>query len=455
MSGLSSPLDELLSVLEGRDGVGNGNSQFQSRLHSGNEDPLLDSALAILGFTSTAVQQTLSTVSGKTLITVLSSSIASASKSYFGRLESAVLSSNASTNSCFFGTTTSQHEKPLDDEHMCFGTPFSISRTRKVMGEALSFLKGSKIEDRLKLDLVEVLVKVYCMTSSYKSRLVGSCLLFEREEEQEETLAVTFFDELVNVSLEKKELIYNQFSPSIRINLKSGYHQIRVNPADVPKTAFRITLGLYEFLVMPFGLTNAPATFNRMLDIIFGPLRHCVETFFDDMIVFSKSEAEHMEHLRVVFEMLRKERLVVNGKKSEFMEEIHFLGHIVSKDGVRMGPAKIMANQDWPKPVNLHEIAVPLHDLMRKGVVFRFGERQQQAFKLLKEKLTTEPVLILPDLSKSFQGFERAEKHMQIYEELLAVIHALESWKHYLLGADFTVLTDQQSLRYFLTQAAF
>ncbi|MCO5554170.1 hypothetical protein L7F22_007696 [Adiantum nelumboides] len=132
-----------------------------------------------------------------------------------------------------------------------------------------------------------------------------------------------------------------------RIDLKSGYHQIRVNPADVPKTAFRTTFGLYEFLVMPFGLTSAPATFNRMMDRIFWPLRHGVGTFFDDMIVFSKSEAEHMEHLRAVFEMLRKERLVVNGKKSEFfMEKIHFLGHIVSKDRVRMDPTKIKAIQD-------------------------------------------------------------------------------------------------------------
>ncbi|MCO5571109.1 hypothetical protein L7F22_024841 [Adiantum nelumboides] len=189
-----------------------------------------------------------------------------------------------------------------------------------------------------------------------------------------------------------------------RIDLKSGYHQIRVNPADVPRTAFRTTFGLYEFLVMPFGLTNAPATFNRMMDRIFRPLRHCVETFFDDMIVFSKSKAEHMEHLRAVFEMLQKERLVVNGKKSEFfIEEIHSLGHIVSKDGVRMDSAKIKAIQDWPEPVNLHKvrsvlglcsyyhrfirffagIAAPLHDLTRKGVVFRFGERQQQAFTRL------------------------------------------------------------------------
>ncbi|MCO5586458.1 hypothetical protein L7F22_040398 [Adiantum nelumboides] len=144
---------------------------------------------------------------------------------------------------------------------------------------------------------------------------------------------------------------------SSKIDLKSGYHQIRVNPADVPKTAFRTTFGLYEFLVMPFGLTNALATFNRMMDRIFWPLRHCVGTFSDDMIVFSKSKAEHMEHLRAVFEMLRKERLVVNGKKSEFfMEEIRFLGHIVLKDGVRMDPAKIKAIQNWPEPINIHEV---------------------------------------------------------------------------------------------------
>ncbi|MCO5573425.1 hypothetical protein L7F22_027196 [Adiantum nelumboides] len=195
------------------------------------------------------------------------------------------------------------------------------------------------------------------------------------------------------------------------------------------------------------------------------------------MIVFSKLEAELMEHLRVVFEMLRKEKSVVNGKKSDFfMEEIHFLGHIVSKDGVRMDPAKIKAIQEWPEPVNLHEvcsflglcsysrrfirffteIATPLHDLTCKGVVFWFGERQQQAFKLLKEKLTKETVLVFPDLKKYFQVqcdacgnniggvlmqdghvityesrvLRGLEQFMQIYEEELLVVRGGGGFGH-------------------------
>ncbi|MCO5575061.1 hypothetical protein L7F22_028858 [Adiantum nelumboides] len=107
---------------------------------------------------------------------------------------------------------------------------------------------------------------------------------------------------------------------------------------------------------MPFGLTNAPVTFNRMMDKIFRPLL-LYRAFFDDTIIFLKSEADHMEHLRVAFVMLQKERLVVNGKKSKFfMEEVYFLGYIVSKDGVRMDPGKIKAIQDRPEPVNLHEV---------------------------------------------------------------------------------------------------
>ena len=191
---------------------------------------------------------------------------------------------------------------------------------------------------------------------------------------------------------------------------------------------------------------------------------------------------------------------MINGKKSEFfMEEIHFLGHIVSKDGVRMDPAKIEAIKTWPDLKTVHdvrsfmglssyyrkyirhfsEIASPLHDLTKKRISFRWTNKEVNAFLKLKEKLTTGPVLILPDLRKPFvvmcdacgnsigavlqqeghvvayesRVLSDAEKSLQVYEkELLAVIHALSSWKHYLLGADFTVQTDHQTLRYFLTQ---
>lgn len=100
-----------------------------------------------------------------------------------------------------------------------------------------------------------------------------------------------------------------------KIDLKSGYHQIRIVPQDIHKTAFRTTFGLYEFLVMPFGLTNAPATFNRLMDRIFSKHRHYTRVFFDDIIVYSKTQEEHKEHLRVVFEELRAHKLYVNGKK--------------------------------------------------------------------------------------------------------------------------------------------
>ncbi|MCO5577790.1 hypothetical protein L7F22_031623 [Adiantum nelumboides] len=132
------------------------------------------------------------------------------------------------------------------------------------------------------------------------------------------------------------------------IDLKSGYHQIRIRSED-DKTAFRTMFGLYEFLMMPLNLTNAPATFNRMMDRIFRPHQKFVGMFFDDMIVYSKNEEEHRHHLAIVFKKLRSHRLLINAKKSGFfLEEIHFLGHSVSKDGVRMDPTKVEAIKSWP-----------------------------------------------------------------------------------------------------------
>ncbi|MCO5579632.1 hypothetical protein L7F22_033489 [Adiantum nelumboides] len=130
-----------------------------------------------------------------------------------------------------------------------------------------------------------------------------------------------------------------------RIDLKSGYHQIQIVPEDIHKTTFRTT---YEFLVMPFGLTNAPATFNRMMERIFRVHRAYKGVLFDDIIVYSKSLEEHKEHLKAVFQALQENKLYINCKKSEFfLEEIHYLGHIISKDGIRMDPQKLELERNY------------------------------------------------------------------------------------------------------------
>ncbi|MCO5586422.1 hypothetical protein L7F22_040362 [Adiantum nelumboides] len=209
-----------------------------------------------------------------------------------------------------------------------------------------------------------------------------------------------------------------------RIDLKSGYHQIRIVDEDIVKTAFCTSFGLYEYLVMPFGLTNAPATFNRMMERIFRPHRNFTGVFFDDVIIYSKTIEEHKEHLKVTFQALRDNKLYVNQKKSEFfLQEIQYLGHIISKNGIRMDPAKLEVIKDWPNPRNLHEvrsfigmcayyrrfiekfslIAGPLHDLTKKNVKYVWTKKRQQAFDTLKQKLISQPVLALPDLSKPFE----------------------------------------------------
>ena len=124
-----------------------------------------------------------------------------------------------------------------------------------------------------------------------------------------------------------------------RIDLKSGYHQIRIVPKDIHRTAFHTTFGLYDFLVMPFALKNVPATFNRMMDRIFHKHRAYMGVFFDDIIIYSKSLEEHKCHLKEIFQELLDNKLYVDGKKSEFfLQEIFYLGHIISKDGIHMDP---------------------------------------------------------------------------------------------------------------------
>ncbi|MCO5604577.1 hypothetical protein L7F22_058745 [Adiantum nelumboides] len=209
-----------------------------------------------------------------------------------------------------------------------------------------------------------------------------------------------------------------------RIDLKSGYHQVRIVREDIHKTAFRTQFGLYEYVVMPFGLTNAPATFNRLMEKIFRKHSAYTGIFFDDIIVHSQTLEEHKKHLQSVFDELQANMLFVNGKKSEFlMKEIKYLGHIISKEGIRMDPEKLRVIDKWPEPCNVHElrsflgmcsyyrrfirdfsrIARPLYDLTKKKGKYVWTPKENTAFMQLKAKLMTQPLLVLPDLKKPFE----------------------------------------------------
>ncbi|CAA0806248.1 Uncharacterized mitochondrial protein AtMg00860, partial [Striga hermonthica] len=286
-----------------------------------------------------------------------------------------------------------------------------------------------------------------------------------------------------------------------KIDLRSGYHQLKIKESDVSKTAFRTRYGHYEFVVMPFGLSNAPVVFMDLMNCVFHPyLDRFIIVFIDDILVYSRDLEEHKEHLRIVLETLRREKLYAKFSKCEFwLDRVAFLGHIVTARGIEVDPGKIEAVSKWETPKNASDIrsflglagyyrrfiegfskvAQPLTNLTKKNIKFVWSPQCESSFLELKRRLTSAPVLTIPDPTLEFTIYSNASKmglgcvlmqqgkvvayasrqlkpHEVNYPthdlELAAVVHALKIWRHYLYGGKCEIFTDHKSLKYIFTQ---
>ncbi|GKB53835.1 putative reverse transcriptase domain-containing protein, partial [Tanacetum coccineum] len=264
-----------------------------------------------------------------------------------------------------------------------------------------------------------------------------------------------------------------------KIDLRSGYHQLRVREQDIPKTAFQTRYRHYEFRVMPFGPTNAHAVFMDLMNRVCKPhLDKFLIVFIDEILIYSKDEKEHKEHLKAILELLKKEKLYAKFSKCEFwIPKVHFLGHVIDSRGIHVDPAKIESIKDWASPKTPTEIrqflglagyyrrfiegfskiAKPMTKLTQKGIKFDWGEKEENAFQLIKQKLCSAPILALPEGSKDFVVYcdashkglgavlmqrekviAYASRQLKVHEknytthdlELGSVVFALKIWRH-------------------------
>ncbi|KAA3466818.1 DNA/RNA polymerases superfamily protein [Gossypium australe] len=258
-----------------------------------------------------------------------------------------------------------------------------------------------------------------------------------------------------------------------KIDLRSGYYELRVRDSDVSKTAFRTRYRHYEFLVMPFGLTNAPVVFMDLMNRIFRPyLDKFVVVFIDDILIYSRYEHEHAEHRRTVLQILRENQLYAKFSKSEFwLKEVGFLGHMVSGDGVRVDPSKISAIVDWKPLKNVSEIrsflglagyyrrfvkgfsmiAIPMMKLLQKNVKFDWTEKCQQSFEKGSNSSTTPVGKGICDLQRCIFKRIRLCTYAR-RQKLAAIVFALKIWRHHLYGEKCQIFTDHKSLKYLMTQ---
>jgi hypothetical protein len=341
----------------------------------------------------------------------------------------------------------------------------------------------------LKTQLQDLLEKGFIRPSSSPW---GCPAIFVKKKDQTLRMCVDYRP-LNEVTIKNKyplpriDILFDQLTEArvfSKIDLGSGYHQIRIRPEDIPKTAFTTRYRLFEYLVMSIGLTKAPAQFTYLMNSIFMPeLDKFVVVFIDDILIYSKNEEEHAQHLRIVLTRLREHQLYAKFSKCAFwLEEIQFLGHILFAKGIAVDPSKIKDILEWKPPTTVHQVrsflglagyyrqfipdfsklVKPITSLLKNDTKFNWSSRCNEAFEQLKVLLTTAPVLAQPDIEKPFDVYcdasgsglgcvlmqegrviayasrqlHRHEEHYPTHDlELVDVVHALKIWHHYLLGS--------------------
>jgi hypothetical protein len=319
----------------------------------------------------------------------------------------------------------------------------------------------------------------------------GAPVLFVEKKDRTQRMCVDYLS-LNEVTIKNKyplpriEDLFDQMKGASifsKIDLRSGYHQLKIRESDIPKTAFHTRYRLYEYTVMSFGLTNAPAYFMYLMNKVFMKyLDKFIVVFIDDILIFSKMVEEHEDHLRLVLGKLRSNQLYAKFSKCEFwLTEVAFLGHVISAGGFSVDPGKVKDVLNWMPPTTASEIwsflglagyyrcfikdfskiAKPMTKLLEKNKAFEWTTECQASFEELRKRLTSTSVLVLSDLTKKFDIYCHASrqglgcvlmqegqvvcyascqlrKHEENYHthdlELAAVVHALKIWRHYLIG---------------------
>lgn len=294
-----------------------------------------------------------------------------------------------------------------------------------------------------------------------------------------------------------------------KLDIRWGYNNVRIKEGDEWKAAFWTNRGLFEPLVMFFGLCNSPSTFQQMMNDIFRELidEGLVITYLDDILIWTEDLDEHISAVRRVLQILRQHKLYLKASKCKFhRHRIEYLGFIIGEGRVKMDPVKVSGVSSWEDPEDVRdlqsfvgfcsfyrrfikdfsEIARPLHDLTKKGVPWRWEKAEKDSFEVLKKAITSMPVLMLPQDSQPFKleadtsdfatgavlsqlnlednkwhpvafmskSMSETKRNYEIHDkELMAIIRALDEWRHFLEGAahPFDIWTDHWNLEYFTT----